>query len=89
MSTKKESPTEGGAITKHTRDSIRHYFGEQVPVLCSLQDAALITGLSYDFLLASSKTKNKNKVHGFRPKKTMYRVFVAELPEWMERISHS
>lgn len=83
----KESSPRGGAIKKHTWDSITRYFGEQIPVFCSLQDAAKITGLSYEYLLESSKTKNKNKIPGIRPLKSKYHVSVAELPDWLERIS--
>ncbi len=87
MSAEKESSSREGAIKKHSWDSINQYFGNQVPVFCSLQDAAKITGLSYEYLLESSKSKNKNKIPGIRPLKSKYHVYVAEIPDWLERIS--
>lgn len=73
-------------ISKH----ITRYFGgeDKVPVTCSLQDAAKITGLSYDDLNAKSKSQSPlDRLPGLRLGKTKYAVLVSELPTWIVRMA--
>lgn len=84
---RKGSTREGEAVKQIIEQSINDYFKGQIPILCSLQDAAKITGFSYDFVLAQSKTKNKNKIPGFCPGKKAYKVFTAELPDWFAQLA--
>lgn len=71
-------------IYKH----ITRYFGgeDQVPVTCSLQEAASITGLSYDVLNSASKSM-VNRLPGFRLSKAKYAVLVNEIPAWIVQIA--
>lgn len=53
---------------------------------CSLQEAAYLTGLSYDYLHGQSKIANPNeRLPGFKTGKSVYRVIVGELPGWLRR----
>ena len=47
---------------------------------CSLQEAADLTGLSYDYLHGQSKIANPSeRLPGFKTGKSVYRVIVSEL----------
>lgn len=73
-------------INKH----ITRYFGgeDKVPITCSLQDAAKITGLSYDDLNAKSKSQSQaERLPCFRLGRTKYAVLVSELPTWIVRMA--
>ena len=53
---------------------------------CSLQEAADLTGLSYDYLHGQSKIANPSeRLPGFKTGKSVYRVIVSELPGWLLR----
>ena len=53
---------------------------------CSLQEAADLTGLSYDYLHGHSKIANPSeRPPGFKTGKSVYRVIVSELPGWLLR----
>lgn len=53
---------------------------------CGLREAAMITDLTYDYLMGQSKIKNPaDRVPGFKIGKSGYRVIVAELPAWLRR----
>lgn len=53
---------------------------------CSLQEAAELTGLSYDYLHGQSKIANpSDRLPGFKTGKSVYRVIVDELPGWLRR----
>ena len=53
---------------------------------CSLQEAAALTGLSYDYLHGQSKIANPSeRLPGFKTGKSVYRVIVSELPGWLLR----
>lgn len=53
---------------------------------CSLQEAADLTGLSYDYLHGQSKIANPNeRLPGFKTGKSVYRVIVGEIPRWLCR----
>lgn len=88
MPKKQNSPGTNQAPEPITiNDSIKAYFGEQIPITCSLKEAADITGLSYDSLLAASKcTVRGRRLPGFKPSKSHYRVLVSGLPGWIERM---
>lgn len=61
-------------------------FETKEPLTCSLQEAADITGLSYDFLSGQSKIKNPElRLPGFKTGKSTYRVIRGRLPEWLDR----
>ena len=84
MSTKEKAPQQNAEpIT--INESIRSFFGEQIPMTCSLREAAKITGLSYEYLLACSKTNVRGRrVPGFKPGNRDYRVLISGLTEWIE-----
>lgn len=84
MSMKEKAPRQNAEpIT--INESIRSFFGEQIPMTCSLDDAAKITGLSYEYLLASSKTNVRGRrIPGFKPGNKAYRVLVSGLTGWIE-----
>lgn len=53
---------------------------------CSLQEAADLTGLSYDYLSGQSKIANPGeRLPGFKTGRSAYRVVVSELPGWLRR----
>ncbi|OUO92062.1 hypothetical protein B5F40_01640 [Gordonibacter sp. An230] len=53
---------------------------------CSLQEAAEIAGLSYEYLLGQSKVANpRDRLPGFKTGRSTYRVIVGELPGWLRR----
>lgn len=86
MTRKKESPA-STAEPITINDSIKAYFGEQIPVTCSLKDAAAITGMSYDRMLAASKNPMRDKrLPGFKAGRSHYRVLVSGLQPWIERM---
>lgn len=59
---------------------------EMMRLTCSLQEAANLTGLSYDYLHGQSKIANPNeRLPGFKTGKSVYRVIVGELPGWLRR----
>lgn len=73
-------------VNKH----ITRYFGgeDKVPVTCSLQEAAKITGISYDRLNAFSKNMSPaRRLPGFRLGKSKYAVLVNELPAWLVKVA--
>ena len=75
---------------KSINKNITRYFGgeDKVPVTCSLQDAAWITGLSYDDLNAKSKSQSPiERLPGIRLGKAKYAVLVSELPIWIVRMA--
>lgn len=52
---------------------------------CSIEEAANITGLSYDYLIGQSKIANpKDRLPGFKPGKSTFRVIVSQLPVWLD-----
>ena len=53
---------------------------------CSIQEAAELLGLSYDYLLGQSKVANpRDRLPGFKTGKSTYHVLVQELPAWLRR----
>lgn len=57
-----------------------------IAMTCSLQEAASMLGLSYDYVLGQSKVENPDsRIPGFSVGKTGYRVVVSELPAWLRR----
>ena len=53
---------------------------------CSLQEAADLTGLSYDYLLGQSKLANPpERLPGFKTGKSEHRVCCSDLPGWPSR----
>lgn len=55
---------------------------------CSLEEAAEITGLSYDYLLGQSKIANpQERLPGWRPNRSAYRVVVARIPGWLDKMA--
>lgn len=94
MSKQKERPpvTQDEETIKTINEYITRYFGgeENVPITCSLQEAAAITGISYENLNALSRTNSPTKrVPGFRLRKSKYAVLVNELPAWLVRMARS
>ncbi len=63
-----------------------HPAKEEKPLTCSLQEAAKIIGLSYDWVLSQSKITNpKDRIPGFKTGKAGFSVVVARIPEWLDR----